>query len=44
MEKQWYVVHTYTGSENKVKQQLADRIAQKGMEDFLGRSSSRKRI
>lgn len=36
MEKQWYVVHTYTGSENKVKQQLADRIAQKGMENFFG--------
>lgn len=36
MEKKWYVVHTYTGFENKVKQLLSERIAQTGMEEHFG--------
>lgn len=36
-EKQWYVVHTYSGHENKVKTNLEKRIESTGMEDQIFR-------
>ena len=36
MSKQWYVVHTYSGFENKAKQSLEERIKTHHMEDFFG--------
>jgi len=36
MEKKWYVVHTYSGYENKVKAALEDRIATLGKGDLFG--------
>lgn len=35
MEKNWYVVHTYSGYENKVKLNLEKRIESMGMEDKI---------
>ncbi len=37
MEKRWYVVHTYSGYENKVKTNLEKRVASMGMEDKIFR-------
>lgn len=37
MEKQWYVIHTYSGYENKVKANLEKRIESMGMEDKIFR-------
>lgn len=37
MEKNWYVVHTYSGYENKVKLNLEKRIESMGMEDKIFR-------
>lgn len=37
MNKQWYVVHTYSGYENKVKANLEKRIASMNMEDRIFR-------
>ena len=34
--KQWYVIHTYSGFENKVKLSLEDRFAHEGLTDKLG--------
>ena len=34
--KKWYVVHTQTGSEDKVKKSLEGRIATSGLKDFMG--------
>ena len=31
----WYVVHTYSGYENKVKQNLLQRIEAMGLEDMI---------
>ena len=31
----WYVVHTYSGMENRVKTNLENRIASLNMEDFI---------
>lgn len=36
-EKNWYVVHTYSGHENKVKTNLEKRIETTGMEDRIFR-------
>lgn len=36
MGKQWYVVHTYSGYEKKVKESLLNRIASEGMGDRFG--------
>ncbi len=36
MGKQWYVVHTYSGYEKKVKESLVNRIAAEGMTDAFG--------
>ncbi len=37
MEKQWFVVHTYSGYENKVKANLEKRIESMNMEDKIFR-------
>ncbi|QXE01840.1 transcription antitermination protein nusG [Terribacillus aidingensis] len=37
MEKRWYVVHTYSGYENKVKANLEKRLDSMGMEDKIFR-------
>ena len=37
MEKQWYVVNTYSGHENKVKEKLEMRASSMGMEDYIYR-------
>ena len=34
MEKEWYVVNTYSGHENKVKEKLEMRASTMGMEDY----------
>lgn len=36
-EKNWYVLHTYSGYENKVKANLESRAHTMGMEDFIFR-------
>ena len=36
-EKQWYVVHTYSGYENKVKANLEKRVETMGMQDKIFR-------
>jgi transcriptional antiterminator NusG len=35
IENKWYVVHCYSGYENKVKRNLEQRISSMGMEDFI---------
>jgi transcription antitermination factor NusG len=35
-EKKWYVVHTYSGYEHKVKAALEERIRSMGKEEFFG--------
>ncbi|RLL40768.1 transcription termination/antitermination protein NusG [Oceanobacillus piezotolerans] len=37
MEKKWYVVHTYSGYENKVRMNLEKRVETMGMEDKIFR-------
>ncbi|MDD2391743.1 MAG: transcription termination/antitermination protein NusG [Bacilli bacterium] len=37
MEKEWYVVNTYSGHENKVKEKLEMRANSMGMEDYIFR-------
>lgn len=37
MEKNWYVIHTYSGYENKVKANLEKRLSSMGMEDKIFR-------
>ena len=37
MENKWYVVHTYSGYENKVKANLEKRVESMGMEDKIFR-------
>ena len=36
MAKKWYIVHTHTGFENKVKASLEERIRSAGQEDLFG--------
>ncbi len=36
MAKKWYVVHTYSGQENRAKASLEERIRSKGMEEYFG--------
>ncbi|KRM71489.1 transcription termination/antitermination protein NusG [Lacticaseibacillus brantae] len=36
-EKQWYVLHTYSGYENKVRTNLESRANSMGMDDFIFR-------
>lgn len=35
-EKKWYVVHTYSGYENKAKKTLEERIRREGLEESFG--------
>ena len=37
MQKEWYVVNTYSGHENKVKEKLEMRAVSTGMEDYIFR-------
>ena len=37
MDKEWYVVNTYSGHENKVKEKLEMRASSMGMEDYIFR-------
>lgn len=37
MEKNWYVVHTYSGFEEKIKQSIEEKARQQGLEDKVGR-------
>ena len=37
MKKEWYVVNTYSGHENKVKEKLEMRASSMGMEDYIYR-------
>ena len=37
MDKQWYVVNTYSGHENKVKEKLEMRAESMGMQDYIHR-------
>jgi len=37
MEKEWYVVNTYSGHENKVKEKLEMRASSMGLEDYIFR-------
>ncbi len=36
MELKWYIVHTYSGFENKVKKNLEERVKRLGQEDYFG--------
>lgn len=36
MAKQWYIVHTYSGFEQKVKKSLLERIKAEGKSEFFG--------
>ena len=37
MEKQWFVLHTLTGQENKVQRSIEARVKIERMEDYIGR-------
>ena len=37
MEKEWYVVNTYSGHESKVKEKLEMRASSMGLEDYIFR-------
>lgn len=37
MAKNWYIVHTYSGFENKVREALTERIKSYGLADYFGR-------
>lgn len=37
MTLRWYVVHSYSNFENKVKQGLEERIKREGLEEFFGK-------
>jgi len=36
MAKQWYIIHTYSGFEDRVKKTLEQRIEALGMEEYFG--------
>ena len=36
MSKQWFIVHTYSGFEKKVKESLEGRVAAFGLTDKIG--------
>jgi transcriptional antiterminator NusG len=36
MAKQWYIIHTYSGFEDRVKKTLEQRVEALGMEEFFG--------
>ena len=35
-QKQWYIVHTYSGFEKKVAESLGQRVAAYGLQDEIG--------
>ena len=37
MRKDWFVLHTMTGKENKVQQSIVNRVRLERMEDYIGR-------
>jgi transcriptional antiterminator NusG len=37
MSMQWYIIHTYSGFEKKVKESLESRVAAFGLQDKIGR-------
>ena len=37
MDLKWYIVHTYSGFENKVKKSLEERVKALGQEEFFGK-------
>lgn len=37
MDLKWYIVHTYSGFENKVKKSLEEKVKAKGQEEFFGK-------
>jgi len=37
MSKNWYVVHTYSGFEEKVKQSIEDKVEKKGLEEKISK-------
>jgi len=37
MSKNWYVVHTYSGFEEKVKQSIEDKVGKKGLEEKISK-------
>ena len=37
MEKEWYVVNTYSGHESKVKEKLEAKTESMGMQDYIFR-------
>ncbi|HBO98846.1 MAG TPA: transcription termination/antitermination factor NusG [Verrucomicrobia bacterium] len=37
MDKQWFVLHTLTGQENKVRKSIVARVKLERMEDYIGR-------
>jgi transcriptional antiterminator NusG len=37
MSKQWYIIHTYSGFERKVKESLESRVVAFGLQDRFGR-------
>src|SRR5471032_751821 len=43
-EKHWYVIHTYSGYENKVKANLEHRIESMGMEDRIFQVLVQKKV
>lgn len=38
MDLKWYIVHTYSGFENKVKKNLEERIKSLGQEEYFGKT------
>ena len=38
MDLKWYIVHTYSGFENRVKTTLEERIKKAGQEDSFGQT------
>jgi transcription antitermination factor NusG len=36
IDKKWYVVHTYSGFENKAKKSLEEKIKQNALDEFFG--------
>ena len=37
MDKQWFVLHTLTGQENKAQKSIEARVKLERMEDYIGR-------
>ena len=37
MSMQWYIIHTYSGFEKKVKESLESRVAAFSLQDKIGR-------